>query len=96
MYASIFALLVLSIPPKVKAANIESNDCSIPKGIDVLLHIHIHEDFVDIVRETLKEKTLQLSMIEVTEEQFISSCNIYVDWFKDQMALFTSLSMSAI
>lgn len=55
-----------------------------------------NEDFVDIVRETLKEKTLQLSMIEVTEEQFISSCNIYVDWFKDQMALFTSLSMSAI
>lgn len=54
------------------------------------------EDFIDIVRETLKEKTLELSMIEVTEEQFISSCNIYVDWYKDQMVLFTSLSMAAI
>lgn len=54
------------------------------------------DDFLKVVGTNLKEMLMQLSYREVSEEKFVSSCNVYITWFKETMGEYTALSMAAI
>ncbi len=56
----------------------------------------IDDDIIEVVRASLSEKLDKLSNMYVTEDEFISSCKIYSDWYKNTLAEYTALNMSAI
>lgn len=54
------------------------------------------DDIIVAVTQSLVEELKELSMTYVTEEEFESSCRVYIDWYKNAFAEFTALNMSAI
>lgn len=54
------------------------------------------DDIINAITMSLLEDLEELSMEEVTEEEFLSSCRIYKDWYKNALAEITSLNMSSI
>lgn len=54
------------------------------------------DDILNAITNSLVESMQELSMMEVSEEEFISACNIYTSWYKNALAEFTALNMTAI
>jgi len=54
------------------------------------------DDFIQIVKINLKDKLIELSRREVSEEQFVSACITYSNWYRNALAEYTALCMSAI
>lgn len=54
------------------------------------------DDIIQAITSSLKEDLIEMSMTYVTEEEFSSSCIIYIDWYKNAFSEFTALNMSSI
>jgi hypothetical protein len=54
------------------------------------------DDIINAVSSSLVDDLISLSMTYVTEEEFRSSCRIYIDWYKNTFAEFTTLNMASI
>lgn len=54
------------------------------------------DDIINAVKANLLDDLDRLSNTMVTEEEFSSSLRIYCDWYKNALAEFTALNMSAI
>lgn len=54
------------------------------------------DDIIAAITASLKEDLVAMSMDYVSEEEFISSSRIYIDWYKDSFAEFTALNMTSI
>lgn len=54
------------------------------------------DDILSAVTMSLTEDLQALSITYVTEEEFMSACRIYIDWYKNAFAEFTALNMSSI
>lgn len=54
------------------------------------------DDIMMAVTASLVDDLVSLSMTYVTEEEFISACRVYTDWYKNAFAEFTALNMTSI
>ena len=54
------------------------------------------DDIINAFTADLKEKFIYLSGILVSEEEFQSSCNIYITWYKDNLMWYACNNMGAI
>ena len=54
------------------------------------------DDIIAAVTEDLIDCMNELSYNVVTEEEFKSACNIYIDWYKNTLAQYTANNMAAI
>lgn len=54
------------------------------------------DDVVNAITADLIDTFNTLSRITVSEDEFTSSCNIYIDWYKDELARNMALGMTAI
>lgn len=54
------------------------------------------DDIIVAVTQSLIEELNELSMKYVTEEEFESSCRVYIDWYKNAFSEITALNMAAI
>lgn len=54
------------------------------------------DDIVSAISMSLKDDLVEMSYTQVTESEFLSSCRIYKDWYKNALGEFTALNMAAI
>lgn len=59
-------------------------------------NIASNDDIVDAVTMSAKELLTELSYTSVSEDEFLSSVRIYLDWYKNDLAEVTALNMSSI
>ena len=78
--------LILNSPYINKANYAVSSNGNIPTD----------DDIISAVTMDLKEKFVSLSASLVSEDEFDSSCTIYIDWYKSNFMWYISNNMSAI